>query len=228
MKTLDVNTPTLADLPEPEIVYEVPASWLDRLDPRFVKLCIVAVMALFAVCLWVNQAGAASPNGYKAWCMADAYACPVVEPVTVPYTPELGTLMIDARKASLFDVRHEKEPVAEDGERMDIWRYPVTGEGDCEDRAIWIRDYLHKHGVPLGAMRFAAHYQGEGHTWLTVRTDRGDLAVDWYEVAPAGRFHAQPEAVESYACAQGVGCTWRSNTVYPTTTTLIAHTQDRR
>jgi predicted transglutaminase-like cysteine proteinase len=60
----------------------------------------------------------------------------------------------------------------------DDWRLP-TKQGDCEDIAILKKSELLKRGWPASALLLTvASLGGEGHTVLTVRTDKGDLILD--------------------------------------------------
>lgn len=60
----------------------------------------------------------------------------------------------------------------------DDWRVP-TKQGDCEDIAILKKSELLKRGWPASALLLTvATLGGEGHTVLTVRTDKGDLILD--------------------------------------------------
>jgi len=60
----------------------------------------------------------------------------------------------------------------------DDWRVP-TKEGDCEDFAILKKSELMKRGWPASALLLTVvTLGGQGHTVLTVRTDKGDLILD--------------------------------------------------
>ena len=62
--------------------------------------------------------------------------------------------------------------------KADDWRLP-TDEGDCEDFAILKKAELMKRGWSASALLLTvATLHGEGHTVLTVRTDKGDLVLD--------------------------------------------------
>jgi predicted transglutaminase-like cysteine proteinase len=64
------------------------------------------------------------------------------------------------------------------GPATDKWDVP-TKEGDCEDFAILKKAELLKRGWPASALLLTvATYGSQGHTVLTVRTDRGDLILD--------------------------------------------------
>jgi predicted transglutaminase-like cysteine proteinase len=64
--------------------------------------------------------------------------------------------------------------------RPEVWAYPDSGEGDCEDFALLKRRDLMAKGWPASAllMTVVIRANGEGHAVLTVLTDRGDLILD--------------------------------------------------
>lgn len=75
--------------------------------------------------------------------------------------------------------------------REEVWSFPDTGVGDCEDYVLAKRRELQKIGIPASDLLITVVRQpsGEGHAVLTVRTDRGDFVLDnlepqvmqWYE-----------------------------------------------
>ena len=66
------------------------------------------------------------------------------------------------------------------GTMLDHWDYPVDGKGDCKIYALWKRKQLLDMGFPRQAllMTIVRDLDGNGHTVLTVKTDRGDLILD--------------------------------------------------
>ena len=66
------------------------------------------------------------------------------------------------------------------GTLVDHWDYPVDGMGDCKIYALYKRKLLMAAGFPRQAllMTIVRDLQGEGHTILTVKTDRGDFILD--------------------------------------------------
>ncbi len=62
----------------------------------------------------------------------------------------------------------------------EYWTYPETGEGDCEDYVLLKRRLLMQLGYPREALLITVvrDKKGDGHAVLTVKTDRGDLALD--------------------------------------------------
>jgi len=66
------------------------------------------------------------------------------------------------------------------GTLLDHWDYPVDGKGDCKIYALYKRKLLLDVGFPRQALLMTIVYdlQGDGHTILTVKTDRGEFILD--------------------------------------------------
>jgi predicted transglutaminase-like cysteine proteinase len=66
------------------------------------------------------------------------------------------------------------------GTILDHWDYPKDGKGDCKIYALEKRRELMQAGLPRQAllMTIVRDLNGEGHTILTVKTDRGEFALD--------------------------------------------------
>ena len=66
------------------------------------------------------------------------------------------------------------------GTMLDHWDYPLDGKGDCKVYALWKRKLLIDRGFPRQAllMTIVRDLEGAGHAILTVRTDRGEFALD--------------------------------------------------
>jgi predicted transglutaminase-like cysteine proteinase len=64
--------------------------------------------------------------------------------------------------------------------KEEVWSYPDTGFGDCEDYALEKRRELMSAGVPAGdlLMTVARRSNGDGHAVLTMRTSLGDFILD--------------------------------------------------
>ena len=60
------------------------------------------------------------------------------------------------------------------------WSYPEDGKGDCEDFVLEKRRRLIKAGFPAQTLLITVvrDQKGDGHAILTVKTDRGDFALD--------------------------------------------------
>jgi predicted transglutaminase-like cysteine proteinase len=64
--------------------------------------------------------------------------------------------------------------------KEEVWSYPDSGFGDCEDYALEKRRELMKLGVPAGnvLMTVVRQPNGDGHAVLTVHTSLGDFIMD--------------------------------------------------
>lgn len=62
----------------------------------------------------------------------------------------------------------------------EVWSYPTTGKGDCEDYVLEKRRRLAEMGFPLNTLLITVvrDLKGDGHAVLTVKTDRGDFILD--------------------------------------------------
>ena len=63
---------------------------------------------------------------------------------------------------------------------IDAWDYPTDGRGDCEDYALLKRRMLMEEGFPREALLLTVvkDKNGDGHSILTIRTNRGDFVLD--------------------------------------------------
>jgi len=66
------------------------------------------------------------------------------------------------------------------GTNLDHWDYPNDGKGDCKVYALYKRKLLLKAGFPRQAllMTIVRDLNGNGHTVLTVKTNKGDFILD--------------------------------------------------
>ena len=64
--------------------------------------------------------------------------------------------------------------------KEEVWSYPDSGFGDCEDYALEKRRELMNAGMPAGdlLMTVARQPKGDGHAVLTVRTSLGEFILD--------------------------------------------------
>ncbi|TIV12161.1 MAG: transglutaminase, partial [Mesorhizobium sp.] len=62
----------------------------------------------------------------------------------------------------------------------EVWAYPDDGYGDCEDYVLEKRRQLYRMGMSLADLLITVVRKpdGEGHSVLTVRTDKGDYVLD--------------------------------------------------
>ncbi|MCX7899947.1 MAG: transglutaminase-like cysteine peptidase, partial [Methylocystis sp.] len=147
-----------------------------------------------ALDLFLVSAGFAAPAASNA---------PVGEETSVPYgwvdfcrrysgecandarAPRDVNLTEDARRriARINDwVNHNIAPVADKEHfgSIDQWDYPGDRKGDCEDYALLKRRMLIEAGFPREAllMTVVKDKNGDGHSVLTVKTNRGDYVLD--------------------------------------------------
>jgi predicted transglutaminase-like cysteine proteinase len=63
---------------------------------------------------------------------------------------------------------------------IEKWTYPESGYGDCEDYVLLKRRMLMQLGWPREALLVTVvrDKKGDGHSVLTVRTNRGELILD--------------------------------------------------
>jgi predicted transglutaminase-like cysteine proteinase len=63
---------------------------------------------------------------------------------------------------------------------VEKWIYPEDGYGDCEDYVLLKRKMLIELGWPRSALLITVvrDKKGDGHSVLTVRTDKGELILD--------------------------------------------------
>ncbi len=121
------------------------------------------------------------PYGWADFCSRRPGECrvDVLDPVEVVMTPQV-TRVLAVVNAS---VNASIEPVSNLehwGTLLDHWDYPADGKGDCKIYALWKRKQLLDRGFPRQAllMTIVRDLDGNGHTILTVKTDRGDLILD--------------------------------------------------
>lgn len=64
--------------------------------------------------------------------------------------------------------------------QSDLWTLPDTGQGDCEDFALWKKQALIGHGISPDRLLLATVLDRARatHAVLVVRTDAGDLVLD--------------------------------------------------
>ena len=80
------------------------------------------------------------------------------------------------------EVNRSIEPVTDMDQwgLIDRWDLPAEGRGDCEDYALLKRMKLIEAGFPRAALLLTVVKQsnGEGHSILTIKTNRGDYVLD--------------------------------------------------
>ncbi len=121
------------------------------------------------------------PYGWADFCTRRPEECrvDVLEPVDVVMTPKVMRVLSAVNGEANADI----EPVSNLehwGTLLDHWDYPVDGKGDCKIYALWKRKQLLDRGFPRQAllMTIVRDLEGNGHTILTVKTDKGDYILD--------------------------------------------------
>ena len=121
------------------------------------------------------------PYGWADFCTRRAEECrvDVLDPVSIVATPRVMRVLASVNG----DVNAAIEPVSNLdhwGTLLDHWDYPLDGKGDCKIYALWKRKQLLDMGFPRQAllMTIVRDLEGNGHTILTVKTDRGDFILD--------------------------------------------------
>lgn len=121
------------------------------------------------------------PYGWFDFCSRHPEECKVkpLPPKTVQSTSanlELLDRVNRSANAAITPVGN----LAHWGTTLDHWDYPTDGKGDCKVYALFKRKLLIEAGLPRQAllMTIVRDLAGEGHTVLTVRTDRGDVILD--------------------------------------------------
>ena len=120
------------------------------------------------------------PIGWVQFCQDRPWECRVepTEARDVDYTPDAQRELervnryVNERIKPLTDL--EQYGVIEK------WTYPESGYGDCEDYVLLKRRMLIQLGWPRSALLVTVvrDRKGEGHSVLTVRTNRGEFILD--------------------------------------------------
>lgn len=120
------------------------------------------------------------PVGHYELCQKIARECNERTPKQAPV--EL-TRKLWARIVSINNAVNSKIAPRTDMElwgKEEVWSYPDSGFGDCEDYALEKRRALMAIGVPAGDLLITVARQpnGDGHAVLTVRTSLGEFILD--------------------------------------------------
>lgn len=121
------------------------------------------------------------PYGWFDFCSRHTDECKVkkMQAEDVQLTPEVWALLNHINRygnATVLPISNLQHW----GTMLDHWDYPTDGKGDCKVYALLKRKLLLEAGLPRQAllMTIVRDLAGEGHTILTVRTDRGDFVLD--------------------------------------------------
>ncbi|WP_246088549.1 transglutaminase-like cysteine peptidase [Phreatobacter stygius] len=130
---------------------------------------------------YLTEAGTTSvPIGWAQFCELNAADCQArparVENVTLSRAVWTQLVRINAH------VNATVEPVTDIDQygADEVWTYPISGRGDCEDYVLLKKQMLIRAGLPASALLITVvrDRKGEGHAILTVKTDRGDYVLD--------------------------------------------------
>ncbi|MDG4899184.1 MULTISPECIES: transglutaminase-like cysteine peptidase [unclassified Mesorhizobium] len=155
---------------------------------RMLRLCAVAGLAISAH--WAVPAWAASamttggltsqPIGHYDFCKTHPSECNIRPANLAP------AKLTDALWRKLINVTAKVNAAVKPMSDLDnygkdeVWTYPDNGFGDCEDYVLEKRRQLYRMGISLADLLITVVRKpdGEGHSVLTVRTDKGDYILD--------------------------------------------------
>jgi predicted transglutaminase-like cysteine proteinase len=153
-----------------------------------VVLAAFAVIACFGTAahaqkkmLYVSVGDTARPPiGWVQFCETRPWECNVerMQPRDVQFNTqakrelERVNRFVNERIKPLTDLEHYGV--------VERWTYPEDGYGDCEDYVLLKRRMLMQLGWPRSALLITVvrDKKGEGHSVLTVRTDKGEFILD--------------------------------------------------
>lgn len=155
---------------------------------RVLRLCAAAGLAIsahWAVPAWAAGAmttgGLTSqPIGHYDFCKIHPAECSIRPTDLAParmtdaFWRKLTTVTVKVNAAvkPMSDLDHYGKD--------EVWAYPDDGYGDCEDYVLEKRRELSNMGISLADLLITVVRKpdGEGHSVLTVRTDKGDYILD--------------------------------------------------
>ena len=120
------------------------------------------------------------PIGHYEFCRANPSECSErpADRGPVKMTPQLWQALVDVSATVNAAIKplSDLEIYGKD----ELWAYPESGVGDCEDYVLEKRRQLHARGLPLSTLLITVVRKpdGEGHAVLTVRTSKGDFVLD--------------------------------------------------
>lgn len=120
------------------------------------------------------------PVGHYEFCQATPVECRQATPKQPPITltRKLWAAMVDINNRVNTAVTPKTD--MEIWGKEEVWSYPDSGVGDCEDYVLEKRLLLMNVGVPAGSLLITVVRQpnGDGHAVLTVHTSNGDYILD--------------------------------------------------
>ena len=120
------------------------------------------------------------PIGHYEFCQSHVSECDVKSADTpAPKLTDYGWEMV---RDINYHVNTTVVPMTdmEQYGREEVWAYPDSGAGDCEDYALEKRRELIQKGFPVSSLLITVVRKpdGEGHAVLTLRTASGDYVLD--------------------------------------------------
>jgi len=156
---------------------------------RRLRLCVAAA-CLAATGGWVAPATAAGamatggptsqPIGHYDFCKLHPGECSIRPGNLAPARMTSGLMRklssVTARVNAAVKPMSDMDIYGKD----EVWAYPDRGVGDCEDYVLEKRRRLSHMGISLSDLLITVVRKpdGEGHSVLTVRTDKGDYVLD--------------------------------------------------
>ena len=154
---------------------------------RRLRLCVAAA-GLAATASWPAFAAGAmatggitsQPIGHYDFCRLHPGECSIRPSNLAPARMTNGLMSklagITARVNAAVKPMSDMDIYGKD----EVWAYPDKGVGDCEDYVLEKRRRLSHMGISLSDLLITVVRKpdGEGHSVLTVRTDKGDYVLD--------------------------------------------------
>ncbi|TRC76289.1 transglutaminase [Mesorhizobium sp. WSM4307] len=154
---------------------------------RRLRLCVAAA-GLAATGSWPALAAEAmatggitsQPIGHYDFCKQHPGECSIRPSNLAPAKMTNGLMRklagITARVNAAVEPMSDMDIYGKD----EVWAYPDKGVGDCEDYVLEKRRRLSRMGISLADLLITVVRKpdGEGHSVLTVRTDKGDYVLD--------------------------------------------------
>ncbi|TPK63051.1 transglutaminase [Mesorhizobium sp. B2-4-19] len=154
---------------------------------RRLRLCVAAA-GLAATGSWPAMAAGAmatggitsQPIGHYDFCKQHPGECSIRPSNLAPAKMTNGLMRklasITARVNAAVKPMSDMDIYGKD----EVWAYPDKGVGDCEDYVLEKRRRLSRMGISLADLLITVVRKpdGEGHSVLTVRTDKGDYVLD--------------------------------------------------
>jgi predicted transglutaminase-like cysteine proteinase len=161
---------------------------------RFVFTIVLSLTGLSAQAENVALAGGAlssTPKGWIQFCEDNPLDCKDYSlPATLLKLDKNAYSRLETINREVNNTIKEVSDLQQYGEE-ELWTYPKSGKGDCEDIVLEKKRRLVAAGFPKSALliTIVRDLKGEGHAILTLKTDKGDVILDnqvkkpvfWYQ-----------------------------------------------